>query len=133
MPQRSCLVFAFWSAVVVGFSSTAWSQWTPSGTNIYNSNTGNVGVGTSAPAYKLDVTSGEARFAGYRTFFTDTSAQLRIGNRTVDGTWAVGINGSATDFWFYDFTTGKAPIRLIQVPSTLTDNILLTGGNVGIG
>jgi hypothetical protein len=30
-------------------------QWTTSGTNIYNSNTGNVGIGTTTPTYNLDV------------------------------------------------------------------------------
>lgn len=34
-------------------------QWTTSGSNIYNSNSGNVGVGTASPGYKLDV-SGSA-------------------------------------------------------------------------
>ncbi len=31
------------------------SQWTTSGTNIYNSNAGNVGIGAATPGYKLDV------------------------------------------------------------------------------
>src|SRR5262245_50749062 len=31
------------------------SQWTTSGNNIFNNNTGNVGVGTSTPTFKLDV------------------------------------------------------------------------------
>ena len=33
----------------------AQSQWTTNGTNINNTNTGNVGVGTTTPAHKLDV------------------------------------------------------------------------------
>jgi hypothetical protein len=36
------------------------SQWTTNGSNIYNNNIGNVGIGTSAPAYNLDV-SGNMR------------------------------------------------------------------------
>ncbi|QKJ31799.1 hypothetical protein HQ865_19185 [Mucilaginibacter mali] len=31
------------------------AQWTTSGTNIYNSNSGKVGIGTTSPSYKLDV------------------------------------------------------------------------------
>lgn len=31
------------------------AQWSTTGTNIYNTNTGNVGVGTSTPGVKLDV------------------------------------------------------------------------------
>src|SRR6185437_9687318 len=34
---------------------SAYSQWTTSGTNIYNSNTGNVGIGTISPTYALHV------------------------------------------------------------------------------
>jgi hypothetical protein len=36
------------------------AQWTTSGTNIYNTNTGNVGIGTTAPAFNLDVSSAAA-------------------------------------------------------------------------
>src|SRR3989344_8790934 len=47
-------------------STGAWASiaaagvWTTSGTNIYNSNTGNVGIGTNAPGAKLHV-QGSAR------------------------------------------------------------------------
>jgi hypothetical protein len=36
-------------------SSVLFAQWTTSGSNIYSSNSGSVGIGTTAPAYKLDV------------------------------------------------------------------------------
>jgi hypothetical protein len=47
-------------------SGSTWQvvgSWVTSGTNIYNTNTGNVGIGTAAPAYKLDVT-GDLRITG---------------------------------------------------------------------
>ncbi len=36
-------------------ASTNSSKWTTSGTNIFNNNIGNVGIGSQIPAYKLDV------------------------------------------------------------------------------
>jgi hypothetical protein len=38
-------------------ASTAHAQWGTSGTNIYNTNTGNVGIGTASPSKKLSVTT----------------------------------------------------------------------------
>lgn len=45
--------------MILSFGSSA--QWTTNGTNIYNSNTGNVGIGTTAPASKFQ-SIGESRF-----------------------------------------------------------------------
>ena len=42
---------------LLGCSERAMAQWTTSGSDIYNSNTGNVGIGTSTPSAKLDLTS----------------------------------------------------------------------------
>lgn len=39
----------------VSISNYLFAQWTTSGTNIYNSNTGNVGIGTTSPATTFDV------------------------------------------------------------------------------
>ncbi len=46
-----------------GGSSGGTSYWDISGTNIFNNNTGNVGIGTSSPQFKLDV-SGNTRLSG---------------------------------------------------------------------
>src|SRR5215471_3969924 len=42
-------------AACVVLPTNAWAQWTTSGSNIYNSNSGNVGIGTTTPIAKLDV------------------------------------------------------------------------------
>ena len=41
--------------LVVLQSSTVQAQWTTNGNNINNTNTGNVGIGTSNPSVKLEV------------------------------------------------------------------------------
>jgi hypothetical protein len=44
--------------VIISFfapTSFIWSQWTTSGTNIFNTNTGNVGIGTTTPGVPLEI------------------------------------------------------------------------------
>ena len=56
MPCREFYLTLFTLFIFSGFSLQA--QWPSSGNNIYNSNTGNVGVGTSTPNFLLDVNGG---------------------------------------------------------------------------
>ena len=48
-------------------SSAVFGQWTTNGNDISNSNTGNVGVGTTTPAYKLDLMSAVSAVARFNT------------------------------------------------------------------
>lgn len=100
------------------------SKWTQSGSNIFNKNTGNVGVGNPAPTYKLDVT-GKARV-------TDSLVAQSIR--------AITLNSGTTNdsLVVSDANTGIlkriAPIRLNKVDSTTASNgLTLTGKNIALG
>jgi hypothetical protein len=67
--------------VLCAFTSVA--QWNTSGTNIYNSNTGNIGIGTATPGYKLDV-FGPAN--DFKARFQGTDGYITIG--PANSSWA---------------------------------------------
>ena len=141
--------------ISVSFSSTA--QWTISGNKIYNSNTGKVGIGTTAPASKFQV-NGEGRFgsaANYaRISSTGTFSLAGSGNYLVsDNSYAFkqvnsGNRGfyinkannrfelrdsSANDLFHVDYYTGNAYIKKRLALGTSLfgniDNNLVLGSN----
>lgn len=82
-----------WEAVGVGSGST--SSWLVSGNDITNINTGNVGIGGSPSAYKLDVT-GTSRITS--TLTVGSTITATGGNSTNWNTaynwddWSIGVN-----------------------------------------
>jgi hypothetical protein len=56
--------------LVFGLTLTSMAQWTTSGTDIFNSNTGNVGIGTSTPSSKLDLQGLNVSFRMYKSLFS---------------------------------------------------------------
>lgn len=63
---------------------TSYGQWTTSGSNIYNTNTGNVGIGTNAPSSKFEVsesTDGTRSLKFGRYPFSMSTLELHDGYR----------------------------------------------------
>jgi hypothetical protein len=101
--------------VVVG----ATNQWTTSGNNAYNSNSANVGIGTTAPIYKLDV-GGSLGVSGTTVLGAVTYLDSIYKNAAAD----MSLN-SAMNFGF-NFST--------NVGGTQTSRLFISNpGNVGIG
>jgi hypothetical protein len=117
--------------------------WTGSGNNIYNSNSGNVGIGTNNPIFNLDV-NGTARIGSAITdtaLFVDGAIRIGLpsGNTssfTVNlGTSGVGvfrsafISGNGTNMIISNQQNGN-----LTLATNNSDKVtILPNGNVGIG
>ncbi|MDD5750691.1 MAG: hypothetical protein PHU56_03535 [Candidatus Pacebacteria bacterium] len=93
--------------------STPANSWTSSGNNIYNSNTGNVGIGTTAPTAKLEVAS------------PSSGAAMKIGR--VSGQSSIL---STNSYLLLDSAGTAAGLNWYSA-----DNVILArgGGDVGVG
>ena len=77
MPARRLLLFfLFISSALI-----AAAQWTTSGANIYNSNTGNVGIGTTTPNISLRVV-GQKAATDYDGKWGSREAELLLKSRS---------------------------------------------------
>lgn len=89
-------------------------QWTTSANNIFNANSGNVGIGTTNPVFKLDVL-GNSRISG-------TDARLGLTGTKVGGNaWVMQTVDVDGRFRFFDETNSSERLTVLQ------------NGNVGIG
>lgn len=127
-PAKGLLVFDTDLSTFFFYNGSAWaqfnsngnegaSQWITSGNNIYNSNTANVGLGTSSPTYKLDLV-GRMRFQ-------------HTGGSVTAGAWFDGINqqtrsfiGTLDDNYVGIYGNGGAGWNLVM-------NV--NNGNTGVG
>ncbi|MGB0973441.1 MAG: hypothetical protein ACPGU9_00470 [Flavobacteriaceae bacterium] len=124
------------------YNGTAWvpfsgvdNDWTVSGNNIYNANTGNVGVGNTAPTAQFHVSgitipaSGgtvnllDENFDGYTVIETNTSTGCTIDGweRTISGNANVNCS-SCTGNWVYidSDEIGCSQNSILDIPFTVT-------------
>lgn len=99
-------------AIAVAFTANVLGQWNTSGSNIYF-NTGNVGIGTTTPAYKLDV-SGPLKTSSYVGIGGNPDANVTL--RLYQGTQTYGLYNSSI---FTDYSNA-IPLRFTNKFITTT-------------
>ena len=114
--------------------------WVTSGNNIYNSNSGNVGIGTTSPVTKLEVTpstsNSSIKTGGLEMQSYAVNNSWYAENLYYDGGWKLRSAGYATQMYmqtgaitFNRFATGNADDFVVPIQTM----ILAADGNVGIG
>eukprot|EP01041_Mallomonas_annulata_P000225 gene225-410_t len=117
---------------LTGTISGGSSQWTTSGTNIYNNNTGNVGIGTTTPVAKLHVADSSVVFAATGL------APVVAGNPAISGEgrrmeWyadkaAFHVGYTYTNDWDKD-STGKYSVSMGKNTKAKGEASFAAGGN----
>jgi hypothetical protein len=128
----------------LGFFSSlcSYCQWTTNATHIYNSNSGNVGIGTTSPGYKFEV-NGSSYFSGLTTYSVSTAYVQKWNAVTGNAFVALQINGTDQGYieWGTNATRNGSGTEMLitnrQGKLSLSDNtnngITLSGGNIGVG
>jgi hypothetical protein len=139
--------------VCLGMPEQAAGQWTTNGNNINNTNTGNVGIGTTAPNAKLVVLGGNVGLGSNdMETWTSSSAVIESLNTSVffglvgdihmvsnayhNNGWKYKGNGPAANFYIYNGSQAwrLAPSGTADAAITWTDAMTLNNsGNLGIG
>src|SRR6266516_2616219 len=116
--------------VLLGCSQHALGQWATNSNDISNTNSGNVGVGTTTPAYKLDILSSSNILARFRT---SAAAHTQV---LIDAPAGYNANltllQGGTTQWYLG---NRSPNNRFSIVSTSEAEVfaILQNGNVGIG
>lgn len=115
-------------------ANSANAQWTHTGSVTYLTNGGdNVGIGTTAPSYKLDIKN--AANCNFRVQSTSTgSANLILSRSSAAGTNAlVNYKTGVTDKWFTGLKGNNDDFSIQDATGTAVVYITQSSKNVGIG
>jgi hypothetical protein len=125
------ILFIILLLIAVGLNE-AISQWSASGTNIYNTNSGNVGIGTSSPSTLLHVAKN----------MSEPAITIQNPGGSGGATYRMTDNASGADWKFKATNAGGFKIRdnsngldvfVIEPNSAANAIYVKSGGNVGIG
>ena len=127
--MKKYVLLAIMSILLTGFSQ---AQWTTSGTHIYNTNTGYVAVGNTAPTSLLDVAKA----------ITEPTISVRNLGSNGGATYRMYDQVSGADWKFKAVSTGAFKIRdnawamdVVQIEANSSPNMIYinAAGNLGIG
>jgi hypothetical protein len=143
--------------VLVLFGTMSYAQWATNGNHIYNTNTGNVGIGISAPATILHVASASAanlrlesssavtgnlgaiqlRAPGFNQGFAMAFRRNAAGYQDMLQTCNLSISGNINaEFMYFRFDNQKWEMRAGVADAEFLNSgklLLNNGGAVGIG
>jgi hypothetical protein len=115
-------------ALFASNSGSSSSQWTTTGTNIANNNSGNVGVGTPSPAEKLDV-NGKTKTTELQVTTGPGAGKVLTSDTSGNATWqtpASGTVNSSLETNVYNLSTALQNVEVdfpttnVTVPATGT-------------
>lgn len=112
--------------------------WTSSGANIFNNNTGNVGIGRTNPSFKLDTNSTNGLGARIGMEAAGGGALVVACNPGDNRVWLEGYNstddGHATEMLVTGFAGGSLPQLTLKAANTTAQGLLTldAGGDAAI-
>jgi len=131
--SRSLTLVSAGLLLIVLQPSTVQAQWSTTGSNISNTNTGNVGIGTtSAPAYKLDVIAPNQWVARFRKTDATNGGIIIDAAAGYNPNLAFSVNG-AFKWYLNNNTTSSDALQFWESTGTFPRFTLTQAGFLGLG